>query len=178
MYWNYNFSTDDMKKMNGQIVHNPNQFGNAYVVSDATGIVSINSLCYLPLWIIINSIWDLLIMIMINLQCPDSGESISTCDDNDAFHHAQLACSRFRMPPFTDCHETVSMMYTVTQANLWYRIAIWFNNCTGICNSIAMFHSRLASIQTEQNDPHSDSSKPHYTIKSSLSYKGFHLCVI
>ena len=40
--------SDDMKKMTGQLVHNPNQFGNAWVAADNMGSVSVflDGSCY------------------------------------------------------------------------------------------------------------------------------------
>ena len=47
-------------------------------------------------------------MIFYLLQCPDSGQVSAVCTDEDVFHHAKLACSRFKGEPFSECHQTVS----------------------------------------------------------------------
>ena len=42
------------------------------------------------------------------LQCPGCGPVVNLCDDEDVYHHAMLACSRFKAKPFSQCHQTVS----------------------------------------------------------------------
>ena len=76
-------------------------------------------------------------MFVVFVQCPDSGQVTGMCTDEDIFHHAKLACSRFKGEPFSECHQTVSFI-SILFIILIFMVYMYKN---GTINGYASFHS-------------------------------------